>query len=130
VRASEERKASPGKRARDELLALEPIFHHASVGASRETFEKLISFNYWEVGASGRVYSRETVLDVLVERHAQPHSDHWDIQDFSVHQLAKRTWLVTYQLEQDAGFSRRSTIWTRVAGSWVAEYHQGTKLPQ
>ena len=111
---------------REQLLALEPIFHHAAVGAGREVFEAMTSADYWEVGASGRVYTRDFVIDTLVDRYISPHEDAWAINDFEVRQLAERVWLATYELDQDGQLSRRATVWRRSESGWIAQYHQGT----
>lgn len=43
---------------REELEAREPIFHHPEFGADREAVEAMTDPEFWEVGASGRRYSR------------------------------------------------------------------------
>ena len=115
------------RQVREQLLTLEPIFHHAAVGAGRDIFEAMTSDDYWEVGASGRVYTRDFVIDTLVERYASPHEDAWVINDFEVRQLTGEVWLVTYELDQGGRLSRRATVWRRSEPGWIAEYHQGTR---
>lgn len=110
----------------EQLWALEPVFHHAEIGAGREVFEAMTSADYWEIGASGRVYSRDFVIDTLVERYATAHEDVWQISDFAVRQLSDDVWLVTYELDQGGRLTRRATIWRRSGSGWIAEYHQGT----
>lgn len=110
----------------EQLQALEPVFHHAEVGAGREVFEAMTSADYWEVGASGRAYSRDFVIETLVHRYAQPHEDLWAINDFAIRRLAEDVWLATYELDQDGRLSRRATIWRKSDSGWIAEYHQGT----
>ncbi|GAB1817744.1 nuclear transport factor 2 family protein [Herbidospora sp. RD11066] len=109
-----------------ELRALEPIFHRVPAGAGRAVFEALTADDFFEVGASGRLYPREYVLDTLAERHSRPHDDPWEIADFAARRLDGDTWLVTYLLDQAGRLSRRSTIWTRTDAGWIARYHQGT----
>lgn len=55
-----------------ELMAREPIFHRLELGTSRADFEAQTAEDFWEVGASGRVYDRETVWATLRERYADP----------------------------------------------------------
>lgn len=112
--------------AREQLRALEPVFHHAEIGAGRDVFEAMTSVDYWEVGASGGVYARDFVIDTLVERYSREHRDVWVIDDFDVRRLAEDVWLATYVLDQAGRWSRRATIWRRSGSDWVAEYHQGT----
>lgn len=56
-----------------ELAKREPIFHHPEFGRTRQDFEDMTADEFWEVGASGRRYSREYVLDELERRYADPH---------------------------------------------------------
>jgi hypothetical protein len=49
----------------DELRQREPIFHRAELG---NDFAAMTDPEFWEVGASGRRYSREFILQTLDER--------------------------------------------------------------
>ena len=110
-----------------ELSSCEPIFHRPELGTSRADFEKMTVDDFWEVGASGRRYSRAYVLDELEERHAVPHADIWETMDFHCRRLAHDVYLLTYTLLQDnVRRTRRSTIWRRTAEGWKIVYHQGT----
>lgn len=109
-----------------ELEAREPIFHRPEFGTTRSDFEAMTESDFWEVGASGRRYSREQVLDTLEERHAKPHDDPWETRDFHCRQLADDTYLVTYTLAQEQRVTRRSTVWRRHMDGWKIVYHQGT----
>jgi len=83
--------------------------------------------DYWEVGASGRRYSREFILDELEKRFSVPHTDVWETRDFQCRRLSDDTYLLTYTLLQDnQRLTRRSTIWRSTADGWKIVYHQGT----
>ncbi len=110
------------------LKSREPIFHRPELGTARSDFEAMIDKDFWEVGASGRVYDRNYVLDALEERHSSAHEDKWEVSDFSCRDLGGGTFLVTYHLNQDCRMSRRSTLWSFEGGEWRALYHQGTLL--
>ena len=111
----------------EELIKREPIFHHPEYGTTRHDFEHMTDEGFWEVGASGRRYSRAYVIDTLVERHSKPHADVWEARDFHCAELAQNIYLVTYALVQDGSrVSRRSTIWRRAEDEWKIVYHQGT----
>jgi hypothetical protein len=110
-----------------ELASREPIFHRPEFGTTRADFERMTADDFWEVGASGRRYSRAYVLDELERRHAAPHADVWETRDFHCRRLADDVYLVTYTLLQDnQRLTRRSTIWQRAAEGWKILYHQGT----
>jgi hypothetical protein len=110
----------------DELKAREPIFHHPEFGTSRADFEKMMDPAFWEVGASGKRYSREYVLDELEKRYTSPYEDQWETRDFHCIEIAVDNYLLTYTLAQGARISRRSSIWRRTSRGWKIVYHQGT----
>ncbi len=111
--------------ATEALRAREPIFHRPELGTSRAHFERMTDEDFWEVGASGRVYGRDFVLDNLERRYSSPHEDVWEVTDFCCRALAGSVFLVTYLLIQGSRRSRRATLW-RYTGDWRALYHQGT----
>lgn len=104
----------------EELRAREPIFHVPE-------FATTMAPDYWEVGASGRRYSREFIV-----RHLEnnPPGDAaaagWECSDFGLKKLSPDVWLLTYTLRQAERLTRRSTIWQKNAEGWVILYHQGT----
>ena len=110
-----------------ELSSREPIFHRPEFGATRADFEATTAESFWEVGASGRRYSREFVLDALEQRFSAPHADVWETSDFHCQPLAEGVYLLTYTLIQDRKrVTRRATIWQRFEDGWKILYHQGT----
>jgi hypothetical protein len=112
----------------DALRGREPIFHRERRGADRGRFEALGLPEYWEVGATGRAYRREFVLDTVTQRALDVEDDPWLIHGFMDEPVAPSVWLATYELWQAACHSRRSTLWVRTADGWRARYHQGTLI--
>ena len=118
----------------EELRAREPIFHRPELGTSRTDFERMTAEDFWEVGASGRRYSRAYVLDLLEERYAElerrfagPHEDVLEASEFQCRRLAEDVYLLTYTLVQDrVRVTRRSTIWRKTLEGWKIVFHQGT----
>jgi hypothetical protein len=110
----------------DELRQREPIFHRPAFGTTRRDFENMTDPDYWEVGASGRRYSREFVLDTLESRAPDPNEASWVTRDFQCREIAVDNFLLTYTLLQGARITRRATWWRRTAGGWKILYHQGT----
>ena len=111
----------------EELIRREPIFHRPELGTTRADFEGMTTSDFWEVGASGRRYSREYILDLLEERYASPHDDFWQTRDFQCRRLARNVYLLTYTLlQQNERRTRRSTIWQRTPEGWKIVFHQGT----
>jgi len=110
-----------------ELSSREPIFHTKRFGRSLEDFERGTSPGFWEVGASGRRYSREFILsmrskDTLVDADEAG----WKATGFGLRQLGPDCFLLTYTLDQAGRLTRRATIWERAATDWRLVYHQGT----
>lgn len=110
-----------------ELLPLEPIFHTSNFGLTRPDFENRMAAHYWEVGASGRRYSREFILEFLAKNPpADAASAGWQSSDHALRQLGPHTYLFTYTLLQGERLTRRSTIWQKTNQDWHILYHQGT----
>jgi hypothetical protein len=120
----------------NELIQREPIFHHPEFGTTRQDFENMTDVEFWEVGASGRRYSRECVLAEVVKRyedsqyrgiHSLPENT-WQTKDFYCREIARDSYLLTYTLVQEDRVTRRSTLWRRVRNGWKILYHQGTTV--
>ena len=110
----------------NELMKREPLFHRPELGTTRQDFENMTIETFWEVGASGRRYSRKYVMDTLELRHSEPFEDIWETRDFHCLEIAPNNYLVTYTLIQEERVTRRSTIWRRCGADWKIVYHQGT----
>jgi len=113
-----------------ELRSREPVFHRPELGTTRADFERMTDEGFWEVGASGRRYSREHVLDVLEDRQqVASHlalEDTWEASDFACRELGSDTFLLTYTLQQGSRKTRRVTVWRRAPEGWKILFHQGT----
>src|ERR1700750_927138 len=119
-----------------QLIAQEPIFHrfeHLQGRAPmRADFEALAAPDFFEIGASGRLYTRDFVLQTLEERHRNPTAepDRWRTRDFRLLPVCPGTWIVSYMLEQELSSglrtTRRSTLWRHTPEGWQIRFHQGT----
>jgi hypothetical protein len=110
----------------EELRQREPIFHHPEFGTTRRDYESMTDPEFWEVGASGRRYSREFVLETLENRQPDPDESQWLTRDFQCREIAADNYLITYTLIQGPRITRRATLWRRTAAGWKVLYHQGT----
>ena len=110
----------------EELRRREPIFHRPQYVRSRADVEAMTAEDFWEIGASGRRYSREYVLDTLEARLESPMEDSWETCDFHCRKLATDVYLLTYTLLQGERLTRRATIWQRSGSDWKVIFHQGT----
>ena len=113
----------------DELMRLEPIFHTEAFGRSAEAFATRMDENFWEVGASGRRYSREFILENARQiAGADEEHECWSITEPALRELGPDTFLFTYTLDQAGRITRRATIWRRGESGWKILYHQGTEV--
>lgn len=119
-----------------QISAREPLFHHRDLVYSAESFDRETSDDFWEVGASGRVYQRDQVRDGILERLATEDEDAmvaegWQTEDQLVLALGEDIYLFTYLLHGQGRVTRRSTIWRRSPErGWQALYHQGTVVQE
>ena len=104
----------------EELRRREPIFHTPEFGTTPAP-------DYWEVGASGRRYSRDFILRTLEENPpVDATSAGWQSTDYGLRRLGPDTYLFTYTLSQGERLTRRATIWQGSGETWRILYHQGT----
>ena len=111
----------------EELRLREPIFHTQAFGLTAEERERSMDPAYWEVGASGRRYSRRFIQKNLAKiPRVEAAAMGWRCFDFGLRQLGPEIYLLTYTLEQKKRVTRRATIWEKTADGWRILYHQGT----
>ena len=77
----------------------EPIFHGTAWPRRRAELERLVTGDFWEVGASGAVYTREHVLDSVVGS-VDEMDNSWRVDDLECRELADGAITVTYLLQQ------------------------------
>lgn len=115
----------------EELKSREPIFHHPEkFGKTKQDIENQMCDEFWEVGASGNVYTKQDVIETLLERYNNPdYQDIWEAKGFELTKISSDNYLLTYILIQDkTRVTRRSTIWRHIHGAWKILYHQGTVI--
>jgi hypothetical protein len=112
-----------------ELRKREPVFHQKEFCSTRKLLESYAAPNFWEVGASGKVYSRKFVIDTVARRfknHTEPDTSQWEVDKFKCRKLGKNSFMVTYRLNQKGRITRRLSIWHELNENWQLIYHQGT----
>jgi len=110
-----------------ELRSREPIFHTQRFGRSLEDFQRSTAPEFWEVGASGRRYSRDFILSMRAkEELVDAETAGWKASAFGLRRLGEKTFLLTYTLDQASRLTRRATIWEETQEGWRILYHQGT----
>lgn len=116
---------------RAELHRLELLLMDPAVRRDRAQVAALLDEDFVEFGSSGRVWTRETILELLATGTFTPPA----VEEFACSALGPGVMLVTYRAvwREDAGernATLRSSIWTRESGSWKMRFHQGTRESQ
>jgi hypothetical protein len=112
-----------------ELLRNEKLLLDPAVRRDRSQAAAFLADDFVEFGSSGRIWTREAILDLLAAEDYDPPA----IEDFACRSIADDVVLVTYRTvrtnpetgQQDAAL--RSSLWTRQSGKWVLRFHQGTR---
>jgi hypothetical protein len=108
---------------RCEELLLDP-----AVRRDRAQIAALLTEDFEEIGASGRVWTRGQILDLLeTETYQAP-----VMEDFVWHRIAEGVVLVTYRTMRsdprtgEQTIALRSSLWTEQGSVWRVRFHQGT----
>jgi hypothetical protein len=127
---------SPNNKASDDLCAqlrnLEESLLEPAIRRDSAQVAALLAEDFEEFGASGRVWTREQILDLLAAERYEPPS----VEEFRCHTIADGVVLVTYRAvrtEPHSGertMTLRSSLWMEQSGRWRVRFHQGTRLIQ
>jgi hypothetical protein len=114
-----------------ERQLMDPVFRKDRAGVAA-----LLAEEFFEIGSSGRVWTRETIVDLLACESSQAAPR---VEEFALQQIAPHAVLVTYRAvrEESAGALQsglrssvlRSSVWVRRGDRWQILFHQGTKVP-
>jgi hypothetical protein len=96
-----------------------------AVRGDRMTSKLLLHEDFHEFGASGVVWDRESVLDMMEEEAAEGRVD-IRAEDLVANALAPGVVLVTYDSVTPSHRAHRSSVWVRTDGRWQVRHHQGT----
>ncbi len=117
----------------EELRALEQSLWRAETRFDRPLMGKTFADDFYEIGRSGRIHTRQDCLDLTPE----PIDALLPPADFRVRLISADVAQVTYTSHVTYGgvvqrghrssvIGHRSSVWTRTADSWVLHFHQGT----
>ena len=110
---------------RDELLRLESALASRDPAGIEGGLMSLIADDFLEFGRSGRVWTAESIRDVLDVPPGEPAV----IEQFEAAELADGVVLVTFVMPGEPA-ANRSSVWVRRAGRWQMRFHQGTPRHQ
>ena len=112
---SEESDTEVVERLERELL--EP-----AVRADASRVAALLHQDFEEIGRSGRLWGRDTIVQELGLEASSP----VDLEVLGTERLSPDTILLTARTTDARGSSLRSSLWLRVNGRWRLRFHQGT----
>jgi ribonuclease HI len=85
--------------------------------------DPLLHRDFREIGGSGRVWDKTTVLAALAADPGPPP----EVSELKAEWLTRDAALVTYRAHGPGGTaSLRTSVWVRDAGAWRVRFHQGT----
>jgi hypothetical protein len=114
-----------------ELERLELLLMDPALPRDREAVAALLAEDFFEFGSSGRMWTRETTLELLAtESYSRPNAE-----GFTCRALAPNAVLLTYRTLREGEHGKpvttlRSSIWlnaTGIADGWKICFHQGTR---
>ncbi len=106
----------------DEILALEKQLLHPHTRKTPAEILRILSDEFLEFGASGKIYDSAKAVEVLAGLDSGPYV----LGDFALRELAAGIVLATYRLQAAGKTSLRSSIWRFERGRWCLLFHQGT----
>lgn len=111
---------------RSKLQKLEEELWIEKTRFDRPYMEEVMASDFFEIGRSGRVHSRESCLS----HESVPIDAVIPLQNLQIRLLADDVAQVTYDSEVTydgvVEKGRRSSIWTRSGKDWKLRFHQGT----
>jgi hypothetical protein len=107
--------------------ALEESLWRSETRFDPEYMERILSPDFLEFGRSGRVFTREEILQTpyMEVRCKLP------LHNFKVHALSQEIVLTTYISEvlyEEWEYANRSSIWMKTKLGWQIRFHQGTPV--
>ncbi len=111
-----------------QLLHREQLLRDPVVRKDRAAVAALLAEDFVEIGASGRFWTRDEILDLLAtEEYHTP-----VIEGFACQQIAEDVVLVNYRAVRTheatgkRSVTLRTSLWSKENGVWRMRFHQGT----
>jgi ribonuclease HI len=105
----------------ERVAAMERSLLTDEVRADPAAVTAMLHRSWTEIGASGRLWSREELLDRI-----GPLAEPTDLEVVSADRLAEDVLLLVWRAVADSGSRLRSSIWVRSGGGWQQRFAQGT----
>ncbi|TCJ30246.1 ribonuclease HI family protein [Nocardioides jejuensis] len=105
----------------EQVVALERSLLTPEVRRVRSAVAALLHPDWSEIGASGRRWTRDDILDAMA-----PLDEETTLDVVSIERLAAGAILLVWRSASEGGSALRSSLWLRAGHSWVQRFHQGT----
>ena len=115
-----------------QLYRMENALADPEVRKSAQAMGAILHADFMEIGASGKIFGRTTVLEFLAK---EDDFTAYSITDFAVIPLGDDRALVTFRIparqsgQNTKPGSHRSSLWVKEGGTWQIRFHQGTRYP-
>ncbi|HWU46385.1 MAG TPA: ribonuclease HI family protein [Humibacter sp.] len=119
VAASDDAEAPEAAVTRLEQRLLDP-----AVRADASEVAALLHPEFEEIGSSGRLWDRDTVIQSFADAPAESTT----FESLNAAPVGPDAVLITYRTSSPAGDRLRSSLWLRRDGKWRLRFHQGTPV--
>lgn len=111
----------------DLLVDLERGLHRKSIRRSKEKLNDLLDDDFEEIGASGKVYNKDQIIEELLNE--TPFAI--NASDFELRMFSEDIAQLRYKSKNSASdnitrTTLRSSIWKNEGSKWKMVFHQGT----
>ncbi|KIL43315.1 nuclear transport factor 2 family protein [Jeotgalibacillus campisalis] len=110
------------EQLRNQFRELEEWHINTEVRKSKEELDKILANDFFEIGSSGRMFTKQECLDDGVSQAEM------SIHQYEIHPLSESLVLSTYLIANHTRKRNtlRSSIWKKIDGRWQLFFHQGT----
>ena len=103
------------------VVERESLLLQADVRRDRQHVLSLLHPDFTEFGASGRIWSRDSISEVTDTATVDI-----EMSDIEARQLGPEAVLLTYQSHDGDRHALRCSTWVKSSGTWLLLFHQGT----
>lgn len=108
------------------IFEAEKALTNPEVRRSKHLIDALLHPDFSEIGSSGEVYDRETMIEMMLTETPGGVV----LRDFTVSKLSETLVMATYRSIGTSGReARRTSIWVSDGSRWQLRHHQGTRVP-
>lgn len=122
----------PSAQDLDHCYRAEARLLDPQVRADAHQLDALLAVDFNEIGASGRVWTREQIIDAMTATayetaHQTPPPDPAQMSDVTTLALGPDLVQVRYLSDNGGRRAYRSSLWRRNGDTWQVVFHQGTE---